>query len=106
MRIFIIEPVSYDISALYDMGEVIVLWEHSRPNIWDIDQFRRQLLERLDQHKFNHLSDSFALVGAVIPVAWATMTISEHYKLFTTVLWHSSHRTYVQQSIHPTQVEY
>ncbi len=107
-RVFVFEPVTNSIERAYVHGYVCYLFDedHRRPSIWETDELRIAIKERLHVASFDPHTDFYLVVGPIIPITLTVSVLQEVYKEYKLLYWHSELREYVPRLIHTTGIQH
>ena len=100
-KVFIIElPRRYvDTSKAEEFGEIVYVFlpTSRRCSVWEHVHFGETVLQRLKELNFNPWTDYVCIVGALVTVTIALITIAQSYDEFNVLLFNSVSGAYVQK---------
>lgn len=100
-KVFIIEPPrnNIDVSDARKFGDIVYVFEvdDRRCGVFRHVLFGQTILQRLELHKFDPETDYVCVVGAMLTVSIAIITIAQYYDAFNVLLFNSVDDSYVEK---------
>lgn len=102
-RVFVLESVkpSLDLSSTRSFGEIHYIFDDSqrRSSIFDVDDFREDVIAELKRRDYKPDVDAVCLVGSFVPTILMVSAIQKHYGSFRALLFSSIDHRYVKKTL-------
>jgi hypothetical protein len=100
-QVILLEPIRIlDQVSAEKYGRIVYLFEDGRPraSFWS-DEFKMQLLARLEEVNYHPMVDYFMASGAIAPLSIALCTIVAEYGPTRLLIYHAVKRDYWQKVV-------
>lgn len=102
-KVFLIEEprVGISVEAALAYGELQYVFDSNvrRSSVFKIDTFGQQILDRLNQLKFDYQNDFIVMTGSLVPIAVASIVIVCAYPHVHLLFYNAAQEEYVSRKI-------
>jgi len=99
-KVFVLEPVKYDLSSVGEYGDIHYLYEANEPrsSVWT-SAFVNDCFSRLKNFDFNCDRDFILVSGAQVPLTLLVAHLVASFETVNLLLFDAKHNEYVHKSI-------
>lgn len=107
-RVFMLEQSqNVDVKPAFEYGPIIPLFKSTngqnsnvkrktdRPSMWDTDEFKKEILKRLEQYNYDPERDYLLIAGHFIPIVIFIATVVAEWENVQVLFWSTGYEKYV-----------
>jgi len=114
-RVFMLEQSqNVDVKPAFEYGPIIPLFKSTngvgnstaqikkktdRPSMWDTEEFREEILKRLEQWDYDPEKDYLLIAGHTIPIVIFIATVVAEWENVQVLFWSSGYEKYVVRKL-------